>query len=150
MTSNTSTNAKGSRRRILIVEDNPDIAELLVIRLGLAGYATCKAKDADTAMKAVGDFKPHGILLDIGLPGRDGFSLLQGLKATVPYRDIPVLMLTARQAMGDIKLAMSLGAKDYVAKPFDDQKLLLRIARMLNEPVAKPTQADRTYVWGSR
>lgn len=150
MTVNTSMDANGNRRRILIVEDNPDIAELLVIRLGLAGYVTCKAKDADIAMNAVGDFKPHGILLDIGLPGRDGFSFLQGLKATVQYRDIPVLMLTARQAMGDIKLAMSLGAKDYVSKPFDDQKLLFRIARMLGDQVAKPTKADRTYVWGGR
>ncbi len=136
------------RRRILIVEDNPDIAELLVIRLGLAGYMTCKAKDADSAMDAVGTFKPDAILLDIGLPGRDGFSVLQTLKDTVKYRDIPVLMLTARQAMGDIQTALSLGAKDYVAKPFDDQKLLFRIKRMLGDQVAKPTAADRTYVWG--
>ncbi len=134
-------------RRILIVEDNPDIAELVSIRLGLAGYTTCKAKDTDTAMRLVGEFKPHGILLDIGLPGRDGFSFLQGLKAIVPYQNIPVLMLTARQAMGDIKMAMSLGAKDYVAKPFDDHKLLFRIARMLGDQVAKPTAKDRTYVW---
>jgi len=137
-------------RRILIVEDNPDIAELVAIRLGLAGYNTCKAKDADTAMRLVGEFKPHGILLDIGLPGRDGFSFLQGLKATAPFQDIPVLMLTARQAMGDIQMAMSLGAKDYVAKPFDDHKLLFRIARMLGDQVAKPTAKDRTYVWGGR
>lgn len=137
-------------RRILIVEDNPDIAELVAIRLGLAGYTTCKAKDADTAMRLVGEFRPHGILLDIGLPGRDGFSFLQGLKATVKYQDIPVLMLTARQAMGDIQLAMSLGAKDYVAKPFDDRKLLFRVARLLGEQVARPTAQERTYVWGAK
>ena len=139
-----------TQRRILIVEDNPDIAELVSIRLGLAGYLTCKAKDADSAMKLVGEFNPHGILLDIGLPGRDGFSFLQGLKATVRYRDIPVLMLTARQAMGDIQMAMSLGAKDYVSKPFDDHKLLFRISRMLGDQVAKPTAKERTYVWGNR
>lgn len=137
-------------RRILIVEDNPDIAELVSIRLGLAGYTTCKAKDADSAMRLVGEFKPHGILLDIGLPGRDGFSFLQSLKSTVQYQNIPVLMLTARQAMGDIQMAMSLGAKDYVAKPFDDHKLLFRIARMLGDQVAKPTARERIYVWGSR
>jgi DNA-binding response OmpR family regulator len=139
-----------STRRILIVEDNPDIAELISIRLGLAGYTTCKAKDADMAMQLVGEFNPHGILLDIGLPGRDGFSFLQGLKATVRYKDIPVLMLTARQAMGDIQMALSLGAKDYVAKPFDDHKLLFRIARMLGDQVAKPTAQERTVVWGAR
>ncbi len=139
-----------NRRRIMIVEDNPDIAELLVIRLGLAGYNTLKAKDAEVAMANLGEFQPQGILLDIGLPGRDGFSFLQAIKSSDKYRSIPVLMLTARQAMGDIQMALSLGAKDYVSKPFDDQKLLFRIARMLGDKVAPPTAEERTYVWGGQ
>jgi DNA-binding response OmpR family regulator len=137
-----------NRTRILIVEDNPDISELLVIRLGLAGYATCKAKDSDQAFNVLPTFKPHGVLLDIGLPGRDGFAVLQAMQDNIKWRDIPVLMLTARQAMGDIKMALALGAKDYVSKPFDDQKLLLRIARMLGASGAskiKPEQ--KSYVW---
>ncbi|MEI9904209.1 MAG: response regulator [Asticcacaulis sp.] len=135
------------RRRILIVEDNPDIAELLVVRLDLAGYMTCKTKDADSAISAVFGFKPNGILLDIGLPGRDGFVVLQTLKMHSKTRDIPVLMLTARQGMGDIRLALALGAKDYVTKPFDDQKLLFRIARMMGEVVPKPSRESRTVSW---
>ncbi len=134
-------------RRILIVEDNSDIAELLILRLGLAGYETCRAADADSALRAMDAFRRDGILLDIGLPGRDGFSFLRSIKAIAKYKDIPVLMLTARQAMGDIQIAMRLGAKDYVAKPFDDKKLLFRIARMLGEQVARPTPVQRTYVW---
>lgn len=136
------------RTRILIVEDNPDISELLVIRLGLAGYATCKAKDSEQAFNMLASFKPHGVLLDIGLPGRDGFAVLQAMQENVKWRDIPVLMLTARQAMGDIKMALSLGAKDYVSKPFDDQKLLLRIARMLGASGASKIKPEQTsYVW---
>jgi DNA-binding response OmpR family regulator len=134
-------------RRILIVEDNSDIAELLVLRLGLAGYDTYRAADAEAAVQALDVFRPDGILLDIGLPGRDGLSFLQSIKAIPKYSDIPVLMLTARQAMGDIQIALKLGAKDYVAKPFDDRKLLFRIARMLGEQIATPTPVQRTYVW---
>lgn len=134
-------------RRILIVEDNSDIAELLILRLDLAGYDTYHAVDAETAMQALDAFRPDGILLDIGLPGRDGLSFLQSIKAMPRYKDIPVLMLTARQAMGDIQIALKLGARDYVAKPFDDKKLLFRIARMMGEQVATPTPVQRTYLW---
>ncbi|MBW8733282.1 MAG: response regulator [Asticcacaulis sp.] len=134
-------------RRILIVEDNSDIAELLVLRLGIAGYDTCRAADAEAAAQALDVFRPDGILLDIGLPGRDGLSFLQSIKATANYKDIPVLMLTARQAAGDIQLALKLGARDYVAKPFDDRKLLFRIGRMLGDHVATPTPVQRTYIW---
>lgn len=140
--------SNANRTRILIVEDNPDISELLVIRLGLAGYATCKAKDAEQAFDMLASFKPHGVLLDIGLPGRDGFAVLKAMQENIKWRDVPVLMLTARQAMGDIKMALSLGAKDYVAKPFDDQKLLLRIARMLGATGAAKIKPEQTsYVW---
>ena len=134
-------------RRILIVEDNSDIAELLVLRLGLAGYETYRAGDAEAAAQAMDTFRPDGILLDIGLPGQDGLSFLRSIKAIAKYKDIPVLMLTARQAMGDIQIALKLGARDYVAKPFDDRKLLFRIARMLGDQVADPTPVQRTYVW---
>ncbi len=87
------------------------------------------------------------MLLDIGLPGRDGFTVLQTMKMHAKTREIPVLMLTARQGMGDIKLALSLGARDYVTKPFDDQKLLFRIARLLGDVVPKPDREARTVRW---
>lgn len=122
------------KHRILIVEDNNDIAELLVIRLGLAGYSTFVARTVDQALSAVFSFNPTGVVLDIGLPDGDGFAVLKSLKENIRTRDIPVLMLTARQAMTDIRRALDLGAQDYVAKPFDDQKLLQRMARMLGLP----------------
>ncbi len=137
-----------NKRRILIVEDNPDIAELLHIRLDLAGYSTCKTRDAASAVGAVYAYKPHAVLLDIGLPDQDGFSVLKAIKADAKTRDIPVLMLTARQAMGDIQAALKLGAKDYVTKPFDDRKLLIRIARLWGESVPRPRPDDTRYVWG--
>ncbi len=137
-----------NKRRILIVEDNTDIAELLTIRLELAGYATCKTRDGASGIGAVYAYKPHAVLLDIGLPDHDGFSVLKAIKGDPKTRDIPVLMLTARQAMGDIQTALSLGARDYVTKPFDDRKLLIRVARLLGESVPRPKPDDRTVVWG--
>ena len=137
-----------NKRRILIIEDNPDIAELLTIRLELAGYATCKTRDGASGIGAVYAYKPHAVLLDIGLPDHDGFSVLKTMKSDAKTRDIPVLMLTARQGMGDIQTALQLGAKDYVTKPFDDRKLLIRVARLLGESVARPSAADTHRIWG--
>lgn len=121
--------------RLLIVEDNNDISELLVIRLGLAGYTTFVARDVDQALDAVFRFRPTGVLLDIGLPDGSGFDVLKAIKKMSKSQDIPVLMLTARQAMSDIKQALALGAADYVTKPFDDQKLLQRVAKLLGLPI---------------
>ncbi len=134
------------KRRILVVEDNRDIAELLVIRLELAGYMTCVARSVDNALAMVFTFKPSCILLDIGLPDGDGFEVLKALKTGIKTRDIPVLMLTARQAMSDIQRALALGAADYVAKPFDDQKLLQRVARLLGLPVPKVRTEKTAYL----
>ncbi len=136
-----------NKRRILIVEDNNDIAELLTIRLELAGYLTCRTHDGASGIGAVHAYKPHAVLLDIGLPDHDGFAVLKAIKQDPKTRDIPVLMLTARQAMGDIQEALKLGAKDYVTKPFDDRKLLIRIARMLGESVPRPSADDTHQVW---
>jgi len=133
------------KRRILIVEDNTDISDLLVIRLEIAGYSTCVAASATEALTAVDNFRPHGILLDIGLPGGDGFDVLKSLNMRKGLPAIPVLMLTARQAMDDIRKALALGAKDYVTKPFDDQKLLLRVARLLGG-ITRPAAQKTMYL----
>jgi DNA-binding response OmpR family regulator len=137
-----------NKRRILIIEDNADIADLLTIRLELAGYSTCKARDGASGIGAVYAYKPHAVLLDIGLPDHNGFSVLKTIKSDATTRDIPVLMLTARQGMGDIQTALQLGAKDYVTKPFDDRKLLIRVARLLGESVPRPSPRDTHQVWG--
>ena len=134
------------KRRILIVEDNADIADLLVIRLELAGYKTCVAKDGFKALACVVEFQPNAILLDIGLPGKDGFEVLKALASHPKTRLIPVLMLTAREAMSDIKQALALGAKDYVIKPFDDQKLLMRVARLFGGMTVKTTREKTAFL----
>jgi len=134
-------------RKILIVEDSADIAELLTVRLGMAGYTPLVVDDGETALQVLKVEHIDAILLDIGLPGNDGFFVLQNVKATPAIRGIPVIMLTARQAMGDIRLAISLGACDYIAKPFDHENLVFRIERALGKKVAKPKPSERRRDW---
>ena len=82
---------------------------------------------------------PQGVILDIGMPFMDGFGVLSALQASAKLRPTPVLVLTARNAADDVKRAIRLGAKDYMTKPFDDARLLSRVARLVRgaQPAAR-------------
>jgi two-component system OmpR family response regulator len=117
-------------RRLLIVEDDASLRELLRMRLELVGYQTGWAGNGADAFEQCRTAPPDAMILDINMPGLDGLKLLERLKrhGSAPP---PTLMLTARHSVDDVKLALSLGAKDYLTKPFDDDVLLRRIARLL-------------------
>jgi DNA-binding response OmpR family regulator len=119
------------RPRIVVADDTEQIVELVVTRLELAGYQTFVARDGFQALEVIADVAPHGVVLDIGMPGRDGFQVLAAMKATPKTSAIPVLMLTARNAQADVQRAIACGARDYLAKPFDDQVLLARVAKLV-------------------
>jgi DNA-binding response OmpR family regulator len=120
-----------ARKLVLVAEDDESVRELLVTRLELAGYATATARDGVEALDVIGSLRPHAVILDIGLPGLDGFGVLKCLREDRSLRDIPVLVLTARNSSRDVGVAIGLGAKDYMSKPFDDQRLLTRVARLV-------------------
>ena len=127
--------------KIFIAEDDDAILELLRIRLEIAGYSTFFARDGLAALAGIDKFMPDGIILDIGLPLRDGFEVLRAVRANRRLHAIPILMLTARHDVSDVQRAIGYGAQDYLTKPFDDQKLLARVARMLRpSPNSKPPQ----------
>lgn len=117
-------------RLILVAEDDRGILQLIVTRLALAGYQTAQARDGWETLACVQSSRPDAILLDINMPHLDGFGVLRRLNAK-PVRPPPIMVLSARNASADIKLALSLGAKDYLAKPFQDELLLARVARLL-------------------
>lgn len=119
--------------RIFIAEDDDGILDLLRIRLELAGYSTSYARDGLDALTAIANIVPDAVILDIGLPTRDGFEVLRGMRVSTRLRNIPVLMLTARHDSSDVQRAIQSGAQDYLAKPFDDQKLLVRVARLVRK-----------------
>ena len=122
---------------IFIAEDDEAILELLVTRLRLAGYHTSQKKDGMAALEAIRRNPPNAAILDVNMPRLDGFQLLKKLRADAMTAHVPILILTARRGTDDIKTAIRLGATDYLSKPFSDEQLLSRVARLLrrrNEP----------------
>lgn len=120
------------KQKILIVDDDSNIAELVSLYLIKECYDTKIASDGETALKLVDSYNPDLILLDIMLPGMDGYAVLQELRKT---SNIPVIMLSAKGETFDKVLGLKMGADDYVMKPFDTKELIARISAVLRRYV---------------
>jgi len=117
--------------RILVVDDDPMIRELLTTRLSIAGYDAHHARDGFEGLSRLSELKPAGMILDINMPGLDGFDVLQTLRTTGRTSGVRIMVLTARNQSADVKRAIGLGAKDYLSKPFNDAQFLSRVARLM-------------------
>ena len=117
--------------RILVVEDEPAIAELIAINLRHAGFEVVLAEDADAAQHAVDGVLPALVVLDWMLPGRSGHALLRQWRDSARTRGLPVIMLTARSEEADKISGLDAGADDYLTKPFSASELLARIRALL-------------------
>ena len=118
-------------RHLLVVDDDDRIRALLKEFLARAGFRVTTTADAAGARKQLAVIDFDLMILDVMMPGEDGFSLIRWLRGGGPSRATPVLMLTARDATGDRIEGLSLGADDYLPKPFEPQELLLRIEAIL-------------------
>ena len=118
-------------QQILIVEDEADIRELLRFNLEREGFSVLEAADGNEGLKLARQHMPDLVLLDVMLPGFDGFEVCRRLGAQSETANIPVLMLTARGEEMDRVVGLSLGADDYVVKPFSVRELMLRIRAVL-------------------
>jgi DNA-binding response OmpR family regulator len=125
--------------RILLIEDTSEIAEALQDHLERRGYVTALATRAAQALSLVLSERPDLIILDLGLPDRDGYTVLEQLRE----RGIttPVLILSARREEADKVRGLQLGADDYVTKPFGAMELLARVAALLRRAVPAATPA---------
>lgn len=125
---------------VFVAEDDPLMLELITTRLKLANFWTAHARSGWEAYERILELRPKAILLDVNLPGLDGFEVLRRLRAQLGTRTPPVMMLTARNAEADLRNALGLGAKDYLTKPFEDANLLRRVARLvrIGENAANP------------
>ena len=117
--------------RILIVEDEPSIAELIAINLTHAGYEVEKAMQTDIALNMMRDQLPSLLILDWMLPGKSGVQFAKELRANERTRGLPILMLTAKSEEADKVLGLDSGADDYVTKPFSPKELVARVKALL-------------------
>jgi two-component system, OmpR family, alkaline phosphatase synthesis response regulator PhoP len=130
-------------KRVLLVEDDDGIAELVESSLGRDGLRVERFRDAESALSALQRLEPDAILLDLGLPGLDGLDFCRIVRRT---RRTPILILTSRREEMDKVLGLELGADDYVTKPFGVRELLARIKALLRR--AEPP-ADEIRRFGS-
>ncbi len=130
--------------RILVVEDEPAIAELIALHLRHASFEVALAADGDAAAAAVDRVLPDLVLLDWMLPGTTGLMLLKRWRAQARTRELPVIMLTARGEEADRVAGLDGGADDYLAKPFSPGELMARIRAVLRRraPEALDTVVD--------
>ncbi len=123
--------APASVERILVVDDEPEIVALVAYHLGKAGYRLATASTGQDALDAARRERYSLIVLDLMLPGMSGFDVLEVLRDENATRDVSVLMLTARREEHDRIRGLSLGADDYLTKPFSPAELVLRVGAIL-------------------
>ena len=118
----------GRDPRVLVVEDDEEIAQVLQRSLRLEGYEVRVAADGETALDQSAAFNPDLVILDLGLPKLDGMEVARRLRSA---DDVPILMLTARDALEARVEGLDAGADDYLVKPFERQELLARLRALL-------------------
>jgi two-component system phosphate regulon response regulator PhoB len=131
-----------SEQRVLIVEDEPDIAEVLAYNLGKDGFDVDVVERGDEALEMIRRHPPDLILLDLMLPGLDGLELTRAIKRDDATGSIPLIMLTARGEEVDRIVGFELGADDYISKPFSPREVVLRTKAVLRR--APVTQSGET------
>ena len=116
-----------SNARVLIVEDNDEVAQMLVMFFGSRGLKVSIAGDGENALRLIRESLPTVILLDVGLPDVEGYELFKRFRQSVRSRYIPVIFLTRRSRKSDRIAGLQLGADDFITKPFDLEELFLRV-----------------------
>jgi two-component system, OmpR family, alkaline phosphatase synthesis response regulator PhoP len=119
--------------RVLVADDEPHLLRLVKFRLEREGYEVLTASDGEAALKVVREEKPDLCVLDVMMPKRSGFDVLREMRADESCANIKVIMLTARAQDRDVDVGFSLGADDYITKPFSPQELRVRIGAHLNK-----------------
>ena len=121
-------------KKILVVDDDPDMRHGIDIRLRAHGYQTCFAVDALSGVAEARKHQPDLILLDLGLPAGDGFIVMERLHSHAELAQIPIIVVSARDVRGNQERALKAGAKAFLQKPADNAALLGVIRRLLGEP----------------
>ena len=132
-------------KKVLVVEDDAATRELVRLRLEVAGMHVSWAENGQQAMAALRNFQPQLMVLDINMPVVDGFGVMSHL-GREGMAALPTLVLTARHQADDVERAIALGARDYLAKPFDSHHLLMRMARLVRAVQQPPPRSNSNVV----
>jgi two-component system phosphate regulon response regulator PhoB len=130
-----------ARATVLIIEDDPEIQELLGFSLAKEGWNLLEARDGEEGLALLAKTQPDCVVLDIMLPGMDGLEVLRRIKAEASWKRLPVIMTTARGEESDIVAGLELGADDYVVKPYSPKVLAARIRTALRRRADLAVQA---------
>lgn len=127
-----------NKKKVFVVDDEPDILELITLNLKKAGYEVDKFSEAGPMLAMLNKKVPDLLILDLMLPDHDGLDVCKTLKNDKRYPDFPIIMVTARTEELDVVLGLELGADDYISKPFSPRELLARVKAVLrrNKPAA--------------
>lgn len=131
-----------SNNTIVIVEDEPDIYDILRYNLERERFEVCGSPDGVLGLKLIQQKLPNLVLLDLMLPGMDGLEICRSLKSDVRTSSIPIIMLTAKGEESDIVLGLGMGADDYVVKPFRPKELIARVKAVLRRNTIKVEEKD--------
>jgi DNA-binding response OmpR family regulator len=132
------------KERVLLVEDDPDIAELVQFNLEREGYRVVVCSEGDEGLAEIIRSKPNLVILDLMLPKVDGLTICKTIRGQAEHADVPIIMLTAKGEESDVVVGLELGADDYLTKPFSPRELLARIKAVLRRqrPTATPAAAQ--------
>lgn len=136
-------------KTVLVVDDEKDIIQLIRYNLEREGFKVDAASDGNEALKKAVEVKPDVILLDIMLPGKDGYDVIKALNQSEKTAGIPVIFLTAKSAEFDEVLGLELGADDYIVKPISPRKLVSRIRAVLRRYESVKSEEGKNLDFGS-
>ncbi len=135
-------------RKVVVVEDDPDILELIEYNLRREGLEVATATNGRSGLAVIGRERPDLVLLDLMLPGLDGLDVCRRLRAVESTRDLPIIIVTARGEEQDVVRGLSAGADDYVHKPFSPRELLARVEAVLRRGPLREREAERRVTQG--
>lgn len=130
-----------AKQKVMIVDDDNNIAELIELYLIKECFETLICNDGETALQSMDAFNPNIILLDLMLPGIDGYQVCREVRAK---KSTPIIMLSAKGEVFDKVLGLELGADDYMEKPFDSKELVARVKAVLRRYKSSPEVEDKT------
>ncbi|HAK52447.1 MAG TPA: DNA-binding response regulator [Gammaproteobacteria bacterium] len=136
-----------ARDKIVVIEDEPDIVEVIAYNLKREGFNVHSAGRGDEGLNEVRNQSPVLVILDLMLPGMDGLSVCQQIKSDPFTQDIPIIIVSAKGEESDVVIGLGLGADDYLAKPFSPRELLARVKAVLRRgPVRQDEQKERILI----